>query len=141
MRHEPQHRDERDRIAEADHRARGDGHGQRFGECQRQLACRHHRGAGKDQRLGTEAVEQQARGHLGARIHDDLQDDERRQQAGARGEAVARLEAGDAKRGAVEDGDDVRQESGGPHDPGTHAGILVDDVDDFVLMTDRFMVP
>ena len=95
--------------------------GQRLGERQRQLAGRHQCRAGNDQRLGAEPVEQQARGHLGARVDDDLQDDERRQHAGAGGEPVGGLEPRDAERGAVEDGDDVGEESGRPDDPGTHA--------------------
>jgi hypothetical protein len=41
------------------------------------------------------------------------------------------LEAGNAKRGAVENGDDVRQESGGPHDPGTHAQDSFDELGGF----------
>ena len=53
--------------------------GQRFGEREHQLARRHHGGAGDDQRLRAESVEQQPRGHLRAGIHDDLQDHERRQ--------------------------------------------------------------
>ena len=61
------------------HRARRDRRGQRLGEREHQLARRHQRGAGDDQRLGTEAVEQQTGGHLGAGVDDDLKHHERRQ--------------------------------------------------------------
>ena len=72
-----------------------------------QLARRHHGGAGDDQRLGAESVEQQARGHLCAGIHDDLKDHERGQHTGAGAEAIGGIQTGNAKSGAVEDGDDV----------------------------------
>ena len=81
VRHQPQHRDEGDRVAEADDRPRGDRGGQRLGERQRQLARRHHRRTRNDQRLRAEPVEQQARRHLGARVDHDLKNDERRQHA------------------------------------------------------------
>ena len=121
VRHQPQHRDEGDRVAEADNSPCGDRGGQRLGERQRQLTRRHHRRTGNDQRFGAEPVEQQARGHLGACVDHDLKNDERRQQPGTGGESVAGLQPRDSERGAVEDGDDVCEETGGPNDPGTHA--------------------
>ena len=79
MRHQPEHGDERHRVPEADHRPRRDRRGQGFGEREHQLSRRHHGGAGEDQCLGAESVEQQTGGHLCAGIHDDLKDHERRQ--------------------------------------------------------------
>jgi hypothetical protein len=45
-------------------------------------------------------------------------------------EAVGSIQPGNAESGPVQDGDDISEESGGPHDPGTHtepfsAGELV----------------
>ena len=102
------------------HRPRRDRRGQRFGEREHQLARRHHGGTGEDQCLGAESVEQQTGGHLCAGIHDDLKDHERRQHTRAGVEAIGGVQTGNAEGGAVEDGDDVCEQSGGPDDPGTH---------------------
>ena len=107
VRHQPEHGDERHRVPEADHRPRGDRRGQGLGECEYQLAGRHHGGAGDDQRLGAESVEQQTRRHLCAGIHDDLKDHERGEHARAGAESVGGTQTGNPKGGAVEYGDDV----------------------------------
>ena len=82
-------------------------------------ARRHHRGPGEDQRLGAESVEQQAGRHLRAGIDDDLKDHECGQRARAGAEAVRGIQTGHAEGGAVEDRDDVCEQSGGPDNPGT----------------------
>ncbi len=63
--------------------------------------------AGDNERLGAESVEQQTGRHLCAGIHDDLNDHERGQQTRAGAEAIGGIQTGNAKSGAVEDGDDV----------------------------------
>jgi len=120
VRHQPQHGNERHRVAETDHRTRRQRRGQRFGGRQYQLARRHHRGPGEDQRLGAESVEQQAGRHLRAGIDDDLKDHECGQRTRAGAEAVRGIQTGHAEGGAVEDRDDVCEQSGGPDNPGMH---------------------
>ncbi len=121
VRHQAQHGDESERVAQAEHRARGNGGRQGLGERQHELARRHQRGTRDDERLGAESVEQQTGRDLRSGVDDDLQHDECRQHAGAGVETVRRVQAGDTQRGAVENGHDVGEESGGPDDPGTHA--------------------
>ena len=83
VRHQAQHRDEGEGVAESDDGAGADGQWQRLGQRQQQLAAGHQRRARDDQHPRAVAVEQDPGGHLGAGVDDDLQDDERREDAGA----------------------------------------------------------
>jgi len=53
-------------------------------------------------------------------IDDDLKDHECGQRTRAGAEAVRGIQTGHAEGGAVEDRDDVCEQSGGPDNPGTH---------------------
>ena len=55
--------------------------------------------------------------HLHARVHRELDDTQQGQHAGADAEALLRVEAGDAERGAVEHRDGVRDDAESPHHP------------------------
>ena len=96
MGYQSEYRDERDRVTESDDGSRTDGQRQRLGQGEQELTAGHQGSARHDQRSRAVAVEKDARGHLGTCVHDDLEHDEGREDAGTGPEPIGGLEPGNA---------------------------------------------
>ncbi len=115
LRYQPQHRDEGECIPPGtDGNTCTDRDGQRFGEGESQLRGHHDERTDCDHDPRTVAVEEDSRRNLHAGVHNDLQHDEARQNAGRDREPISSRQTRDTERSAVKHGDHVGKNTDTP---------------------------
>ena len=117
LRYQPQHRDEGECIPGTDGNTCTDRDGQRFGEGESQLRGHHDERTDCDHDPRTVAVKENSRRNLHTGVHDDLQHDEARQNAGRDREPISSRQTRDTERSAVKHGDHVGKNTDTPDQP------------------------